>query len=204
MHSKSAFRRSGIRFAARMRDNWRISAFRFAARMRDSGGIYSQCRFDRTAIGWSARGCLSFAAARAEGAGTVRSTTVLGIAIAALFAAGVLAVTLFGRHDDWFLRAAQDNAVRCLARSPCPRLAGGGSVTFAAPPPLTAASSCANPRAWQAVEGASGARIVVRCRDGVTYLYHMGRLAGRQAGAEQWVVCADPQCRRESALFDRL
>lgn len=124
----------------------------------------------------------------------------LGFGIAALFAAGVFAVSLFGHHDDWFLRAARDGAVRCLTKSPCVRIDSGGVVVPSAPPPLAAASRCARPGNWRVVEGDTPLKLLVTCTDGKTYLYHMGKIADPKAGAEQWMACAGTGCVREIAL----
>jgi hypothetical protein len=120
----------------------------------------------------------------------------LGFGIAALFAAGVVAVSVFGRHDSWFARAAADNAARCLTAVSCPMIDGNGAVAKA-PPPLTAASACAQARAWHDVPVGPG-RIIIRCADrGRSYLYHMGRLTGSGAGVEQWTACGDSGCAAE-------
>jgi len=133
----------------------------------------------------------------------MRGSVGVGFGIAALFATGVVAVTLFGDHQSWFVRAAQGNAARCLTASPCPRLEAAGKVVMNAPPPLSAASPCAKPGAWDEVKAVSNGqtRIVLTCIDGKAYLYHMGRLAGREAGREQWAKCADATCRAEAAWF---
>lgn len=133
----------------------------------------------------------------------MNSSVRLGFGIAALFAAGVIVVALFGNHQSWFVRAARDNAVRCLTVSPCPRLDAYGTVVMNAPPPLTAANRCAKPQAWAEVKAASNGptRIVVTCIDRQAYLYHMGKLAGRNAGNEQWAACKEADCRVEAAWF---
>lgn len=122
--------------------------------------------------------------------GTVR----VGFGIAALFAAGVIVVAMFGNHQSWFVRAAQANAVRCLTEAPCARIESGG--VKAAPAPLAAASPCAKPENWQPVD--SVGKIVVICRDGTkAYLYHLGKLRGEAGGNEQWMACAEPTCQHE-------
>jgi hypothetical protein len=128
----------------------------------------------------------------------------LGFGIAALFAAGVVAVSVFGNHDSWFLRAAKDNAVRCLTASACPRLDTTGEVALTAHPPLTKDSRCAKPKGWAEVKAASNGqtKIVVLCTDGSqAYLYHMGRLTGGEAGQEQWLACRTAGCPAELALL---
>jgi hypothetical protein len=124
----------------------------------------------------------------------------LGFGIAVLFAAGVFAVSIFGKHDDWFLRAARANAVRCLTKMPCTRIDAKGATVNDAPPPLSPASACAKPENWQDAKAVTGGKPVfaVICRDGgKTYLYHLGRFEG--GGEEQWLVCATPGCVRETA-----
>ena len=133
----------------------------------------------------------------------MRGSVGVGFGIAALFAAGVVVVALFGNHQSWFVRAAEENAVRCLTASPCPRIDVAGKVVMNAPPPLTAASACAKPNAWQEVKAISNGptKIVLTCTDGKAYLYHMGKLAGRAAGGEQWAACAEATCAGEIGLF---
>ena len=123
----------------------------------------------------------------------------LGFGIAALFAAGVVVVAVFGRHDSWFARAASANAVRCLAETPCPMIDANGSVTTAAPP-LKRESVCASVGGWHDVPLGTG-RVAVTCTDTKTYLYHMGRLNGPDAGAEQWTTCGDSTCAAEIAYL---
>jgi hypothetical protein len=123
----------------------------------------------------------------------------LGWGIAALLAAGVLVFYLTGGHSEgWFLRAARENAVRCLTKAPCTRMTARGVIVPAAPP-LSAASRCARPDAWKPVRAVAGVRtrIVLRCSDGQAYLYHMGTLPGRNAGNAQWMACAQPSCGGE-------
>jgi len=74
----------------------------------------------------------------------MRSSRRLGMGIAALFAVGVLGIGLFGGHSEsYFVRAAQESAVRCLTgQAPCLRLDGTTARKAAAP--LTAASACAS------------------------------------------------------------
>jgi hypothetical protein len=127
----------------------------------------------------------------------------LGFGIAALFAAGVFVVSVFGNHDSWFVRAAKDNAVRCLTASVCPRLDTTGAVVTTRPP-LANDSRCAKPKGWAEVKAASNGqtKIVVICADGnQSYLYHMGRLTGSDAGAEQWLACRTSGCSAEIALL---
>lgn len=126
-------------------------------------------------------------------------STRLGVGIAALFAAGVFAVYLFDDHSSWFTRAAQDNAVRCLTQSACPRLTLEGPIVTSAAPPLTGASRCAKPESWHEMARASGAQkqFVVACTDGTTYLYHMGSVRNSAAGNEQWMACEAPDCKAE-------
>ncbi len=135
----------------------------------------------------------------------MRGSIGVGFGIAALFAAGVVAVALFGDHQSWFVRAAKANAARCLTVSPCSRLVANGKVMTKAPPPLIAASPCAKPVAWTEVTAISSGptKIVLTCSDGAAYLYHMGTLAGREAGGEQWIACKDASCRAEAAWFGR-
>ncbi len=129
--------------------------------------------------------------------GSVRT----GFIIAALVAAGFLAFSVFGtRHESWFVRAAQQNAVRCLTQSPCPRFTAQGSVLPKAPP-LASGSPCAQRAAWRQLKSDSNGQtsIVLTCTDGSTYLYHMGVLAGRKAGNEQWMRCSGAVCAAEVA-----
>lgn len=125
-------------------------------------------------------------------------STRLGFGIAALFAVGVFAVYLFGDHSNWFTRAAQGNAVRCLTQSACPRLTLEGPIVTSATPPLTAASRCAQAGNWHEMEGG---HLTVSCTDGVTYLYHMGKSANPAAGEEQWMACETPDCRAEMHMM---
>ncbi len=130
----------------------------------------------------------------------------LGFWIAAVIAAVVLAFSFFGtRHESWFVRAAQQNAVRCLTQSPCPQLTAKGVLVAEARPPLDAASVCARRENWQQLKSASDGqtRIVLTCTDGAAYLYHMGSLAGRKGGAEQWMRCARPSCEAEGNVILR-
>lgn len=131
-------------------------------------------------------------------------STRLGLLIAAMVAAGFLAFSFFGtRHESWFVRAAQDNAVRCLTASPCTSLTTQGAIIANARPPLRAASACAKAHRWQQLKGVSNGqtRIVLTCTDGATYLYHMGTLPGRAAGNEQWMRCGEAACVPESRHF---
>ena len=128
----------------------------------------------------------------------------LGFMIAALFAAAVLGYSFFGtRHESWFVRAAQGNAVRCLTKTPCTALTIDGVMTAKAPPPLASTSPCASPDAWRQLKTVSNGqtRIVLTCSDGTTYLYHMGTLKGRDAGNEQWMRCGGSGCEAEGRLF---
>jgi len=126
------------------------------------------------------------------------------VGIAALFAVGVVAVALFGDHQSWFVRAAQGNAARCLTASPCVRIDAHGAIVKNAPPPLPKDSRCAKPKAWAELKAVSNGqtKIVVLCVDGnQPYLYHMGRLSGGEAGAEQWLACRTAGCSAEIALL---
>jgi hypothetical protein len=129
----------------------------------------------------------------------------LGFGIAALLAAGVFVVKVFGNHESWFVRAAQANAVRCLTEASCPRLDNtGAAVTVRAP--LTRDSRCAKTNGWAEVKAVSNGqtRIVLLCVDGnQPYLYHMGRLSGGDAGAEQWLACRTAGCSAEIPLLKR-
>ncbi len=130
----------------------------------------------------------------------MRASTGLGFAIAALVACAVLGFWLFGdRHEDWFLRAAKDGAVRCLTAGACTRIGAQGEVVRAAPP--VAGSVCAKPSDWHAVmsEKKHAVPFLVTCRDGAAYLFHMGKF--RAAGQAQWMVCAEATCRTEVRLF---
>lgn len=135
----------------------------------------------------------------------MRDTLALGFGIAVLFAAGVFAVSVFGRHDDWFLRAARANAVHCLTKGPCTRIDRKGAILKDVPPPLSPASACAKPENWSDAKAAQGKPLfAVVCRDGgKTYLYHLGRFGG--GGDEQWMVCATATCGKEvSDLIKRI
>jgi hypothetical protein len=129
----------------------------------------------------------------------------LGLAIAALFAAAVLAFHFFGnRHEDWFVRTAQENAVRCLTDTPCPRVAANGAVSEDAPPPLAPDSGCARQKNWRQEKSASGdqPRIVLICTaGGRAFLYHLGPLAGRHSSNQQWTECSDASCAGQVHLF---
>ena len=135
----------------------------------------------------------------------MRGSVRLGMGIAALFAIGVLGIGLFGGHSEsYFVRAAQESAVRCLTGSACPRLDAKGVAI--APAPLTAASPCAKPNAWKEVRAVSNGQtqIMVSCTEGArTFFYHMGKLARADAGAEQWAVCEGSECSAEIKLFAR-
>lgn len=134
----------------------------------------------------------------------MQASTRLGFGIAVLFAAGVLAFSFFGtRHESWFVRAAQDNAVRCLTTATCTALSAQGAITAKARPPLTSASTCAKRENWQQLKAVSNGqtRIVLTCTDGSTWLYHMGTLSGRNAGNEQWMRCGEATCGAEAKLF---
>lgn len=134
----------------------------------------------------------------------MKSSVRLGFWIAALVAASFLAFQFFGtRHETWFVRAAQDNAVRCLTKSPCTRLMPDGGVLANARPPLGVSSVCARREHWLQLKGVSNGqtRIVLTCSDGATWLYHMGKLKGRNAGNEQWMRCGEATCAAEAKLF---
>jgi hypothetical protein len=127
-------------------------------------------------------------------------STRVGLAIAALVALGFLGFSFFGtRHESWFVRAAQHNAVRCLTKAACTRLIPGGGIITKARPPLGEFSACARRENWQQLKSTSNGqtRIVLTCTDSATYLYHMGTLPGRAAGNEQWMQCAQPSCESE-------
>lgn len=131
----------------------------------------------------------------------------LGFWIAAVIATIVLGYYFFGtRHEGWFIRAAQDNAVRCLTKSPCTRLMPGGGLISNARPPLGEASVCARRENWHQLQAASNRQtsIVLTCTDGTAYLYHMGALSGRQGGAEQWMHCSDSSCESEADAILKL
>lgn len=122
----------------------------------------------------------------------------MGFGIAALAAAGVFAMTVFGSgHGDWMLRAAQQQAVRCLTSAACVEVTGEGKAVTHSRPPISPDSRCARKKNWHA--RASVLVQVVTCSGERTYLYHMGRFDG--AGTEQWMVCAKPDCAREAAIF---
>ncbi len=79
-----------------------------------------------------------------------------GFLIAALVAAAFLGFSFFGtRHENWFLRAAQENAVRCLTKSPCTSLTAQSGIVPNARPPLSYASACAKPGDWQQLKSVS-------------------------------------------------
>jgi hypothetical protein len=130
----------------------------------------------------------------------------MGLGIAAVFAVGVLSLQLFGGHtESYFVRAAQESAVRCLTgQAPCLRL--DGAAVRKAPAPLTAASACAKPTAWKDVRAVSNgqSQIMVSCTEGArTFFYHMGRLARAEAGNEQWAACDGADCSTEVKWFGR-
>ncbi|GAA0537846.1 hypothetical protein FHS83_003503 [Rhizomicrobium palustre] len=128
----------------------------------------------------------------------MRGSAGLGLAIAAIAAAGVFGVTLFGdKPATWFERAAQAGAVRCLTGASCVQVTGEGKAVKPARPALSADSRCAKKKNWHA--RSSLLVPIVMCTDERSYLYHMGRFEG--AGAEQWMLCAKPDCAREAALF---
>jgi len=132
--------------------------------------------------------------------GTVRA----GFLIAAVLAAAYLGFSFFGtHHENWFVRVARENAVRCLTVSPCTSLTAQSGLIRNAPPPLSYASACAKPGNWQQLKGGSNdqARIILSCTDGASYLYHMGTLSGRDAGIEQWTVCGEPSCVQAAKAF---
>ncbi len=132
------------------------------------------------------------------------SSARLGLLIAALVTAGFLAFSFFGtRHESWFVRAAQDNAVRCLTKSACTSLTAQGGIAANARPPAPPSSACAKRENWQQLKSVSNGqtRIVLTCSDGATYLYHMGTLPGRDAGNEQWLRCGQANCLAEAKLF---
>jgi len=133
----------------------------------------------------------------------MRTSTGLGFGIAALAAAGVLAVYLFGSgREDWMSRAAQQEAVRCLTSGPCVQIDAHGWVVRQARAPLTTDSGCAARKNWRAVPGGKpGGPLLLICRDGASYLFHLGALSGRDAGSAQWLRCAEESCAREMALF---
>jgi len=136
----------------------------------------------------------------------MRSSVRLGMGIAAVFAAGVLGVRLFGGHNEsYFVRAAQESAVRCLTgQAPCLRL--DGATARKADAPLTAASACARPNGWKEVRAVSNgqSQIMISCTEGArTFFYHMGRLARTEAGNEQWAVCDGADCSAEVKWFGR-
>ncbi|GAA0556635.1 hypothetical protein [Rhizomicrobium electricum] len=127
----------------------------------------------------------------------------LGFGIAALLAAGVFVVKVFGNHESWFVRAAQANAVRCLTQSSCPRLDNTGAAVDVRPP-LAKDSRCAKTKAWAEVKAVSNGqtKIVLLCTEGnQPYLYHMGRLSGGEAGSEQWLACRTAGCSAELTLL---
>ena len=133
----------------------------------------------------------------------MKASFSFGFGIAALFAAGVFVVSVFGNHEYWFVRAARENAVRCLTGASCPRLDNTGAIVTMKPP-LNKDSRCAKPGAWAEVKAASNGqtRIVILCADGVQpYLYHMGRLNGGGASQEQWLACRTADCSAEIDLL---
>jgi hypothetical protein len=127
----------------------------------------------------------------------------LGFGIAALFAVGVFVVWVFGNHDSWFVRAARSNAARCLTQTSCTRVDARGAIETAAPLPLPKASRCAKPENWHDRKAAGMVRITITCSDGRSYLYHMGKIARAEAGAEQWAACAEPDCAAEIRVLNR-
>lgn len=128
----------------------------------------------------------------------------LGFLIAAFVALAFLGFSFFGtRHENWFVRAAQDSAVRCLTKSSCISLAAQGGIVAHTRPPLASASLCARRENWQQLKSVSNGqtRIVLTCTDGPTWLYHMGTLSGRNAGNEQWMRCREATCTAEAKAF---
>lgn len=128
----------------------------------------------------------------------------LGMPIAVLFV--VLAIGYWfygGGSEGWFVRTAQQNAVRCLSRSPCTFLTAEGKIVPAARPPLASGDACADTKNWRQLKPVSNGRtpIVLTCTGAGTYLYHLGKLAGRDAGNEQWMRCADSSCAAEAKQF---
>jgi hypothetical protein len=135
----------------------------------------------------------------------VKGSTRLGFGIASLFAGGVIAFSLFSdKHESWFVRAAQDGAIRCLTGTACTQMDAAGAVTAKAKPPLGTDSVCAERKGWKELQGVSNGQtsIVVTCTEGRTFLYHFGALKNRKdAGPEQWMACAEASCRDEAKLF---
>lgn len=133
----------------------------------------------------------------------MRTSTGLGFGIAALAAAGVLALYLFGSgREDWMSRAAQQEAVRCLTSGPCVEIDAHGWVVRQAQAPLTSGSVCAVRKNWRAVpDDKPGKSLLLTCRDGAGYLFHMGALPGRDAGGAQWLRCAEETCKTETRVF---
>jgi len=130
----------------------------------------------------------------------MRASTGLGFAIAALLACGVLGFSVFGdRHEDWMVRAAQSEAVRCLTNSSCTRIDAAGAVVRGAPPK----GACSKPSQWHAVLDAKKRVVpfVVICTDGAAYLFHMGKF--RDAGQAQAMVCAEASCRAEVGMLQQ-
>ena len=132
----------------------------------------------------------------------MRASTSLGFAIAVLVAWVVFGLWLFGdRADDWMLRAAQNQAARCLTEGGCVHIDARGGVAGSAV--LATHSVCGKPQNWHPVMSAKNRAVpfVVTCTDGATYLFHIGKF--RDAGAAQWVVCAAPGCAAEVRMFAR-
>lgn len=128
----------------------------------------------------------------------MRASTGLGFAIAALLACLVLGFSVFGdRHEDWLVRAAQSEAVRCLSDAACPRMDARGEVVRGVPPK----GVCAKASRWHAVLDAKKRPMpfVVTCTDGASYLFHMGKF--RDGGQAQWMICAEDTCAKEVRLF---
>ena len=127
-----------------------------------------------------------------------------GMGIAVVTAGIFIALRVLGGHtESYFVRAAQESAVRCLTgQAVCQHLQG--KTVRRERGPLTAASACATANAWKEVRALSNgqAQIVVSCTEGAkTYFYHMGALARPEAGHEQWTLCVGPDCSADSRLF---
>jgi hypothetical protein len=131
-------------------------------------------------------------------------TTQTGIGVVFVLAVVIVAYWLFGgANEEWFVRAARDGAVQCLTRAPCAFVDAEGKIAGAKPPPLSSASPCADPKAWQRVDAGSQV-ILLTCTDGKTYLYHFGKTARPEGGDAQWTICREPSCDDEMKSFSKL
>ena len=129
----------------------------------------------------------------------IRGSTALGFCIAGVIAVGAF-VAVRDFENDWFMRAAPQKAAECFSsKLACRHLMWDQDIQWTAATSRPQSALCRTPAGWHRIFPPHPERTTqfVICRDGETYLFHLGIFASRYRNGAQWAICAKPDCVRE-------